>query len=701
MTYRIGVDIGGTFTDCVVVGDDGQMGIGKTPTTPDDFTHGFFASIADASEQLGLAVDDLLAQSQTVVHATTVGSNAVVERSGAKVGLLATKGHGESIAIMRGGGRAKGLGVHELLDVPGTSKPAPIVPHTLVREVTERVDRDGHVLIAPADDEIEGRVRELLDAGAEALAIAFLWSFLWPEHERRARAIVESVAPGTFVSCSHEVAPQIGEYYRTVATVMNAYLGPLMRTYVGEIVDGAKERGYERAVLFAQCIGGSDRVEAIQRTPLLTLDSGPVSGVVASQFLGEVCGYSNIITADMGGTTLDVCVLPAGEPERRETTILNRYEMYLPMVNVESIGAGGGSIAWIDPANGGLRVGPRSAGASPGPVCYGRGGKEPTVTDADLVLGVLNPETFLRGRGGLDAGAAHRAIAALGSTLGLATERVAAGIAEIVESGMAEQIRRMTVGRGHDPREFTLFSFGGAAGAHSAAIAAELGISEVIVPLGDMASVFSAMGTVAGDVTQVHDRSVRYGEPFDKSTVAEVFAELRDAALSGLARAGFAESDVVIRSVASIKYAAQVYDLEIQYDDDISAAALIERFEAEYARQFGAGTGYRDAGIEIMRQRVYAAGKVARLEIARNGDEPDTPPATPAGTRDIWWASFGDSKPTPVYQAEHLSVGMDPIAGPAIVDLPDTTVVVRPDDVLEVDRYGNLRIRVGAGDRAE
>lgn len=697
MPYSIGTDIGGTFTDCVVVDDEGALVTGKAPSTPPNFTMGFFAAITDAASHLGLAPDELLTRSQTLVHATTAGSNAVVQRTGARVGLLATKGHGEAMLIMRGGGRTKGLDVDDLLDIPATDKPEPIVPRELIIEVTERVDAAGEVVVPLDEDEVRQGIEALIERGAEAIAISFLWSFLHPAHELRARQIAWEIADSTFVTCSHEIAPQLGEYYRTVATVMNAYLGPLMLGYTYRIVEEAEQHRYGHPVLFAQCVGGAGTVQVVQKSPLLTLDSGPVSGVVAAAFLGQQFGYENIITADMGGTTFDVSVIASGAPQRRDMTVINQYEMYLPMLGVESIGAGGGSIAWIDPASGTMKVGPRSAGAEPGPVCYGLGGDEPTVTDANLVLGFLNPETFLGGRRRLSHDAARAAIARLGDQLGLTVEQTASGIIEIVDHTMAEKIRRMTVARGYDPRDFSLFAFGGAAPAHAASLAAELGVRRVLVPLGDIASVLSAMGTVSSDVAHVYERSVRHPEPFDMDAIEPVFTELEDQARRQLESEGFSEERIELRRFVSMKYAAQVYDLEIPFRDEDGPESLVQRFEREYATQFGRDSGYRAAGIEVVRQRVYASGRLPRPRVKQHpslsaGDRGSPPPM---GRRDVWWRETGGYQPTPIFDESVLNHTGWAVEGPAVIDLPDTTVVIRPGDMLEVDAYGNLVLLVG------
>lgn len=681
--YSIGTDIGGTFTDCTVVGGDGGIVTGKVPSTPPDFSEGFFGSVEEAASKLGLSLEDLLSRATTLVHATTAATNAMVQRKGARVGLLTTRGHGDAILVMRGGGRSKGLDLDQTLFLPGAAKPKPIVPRELIREVGERVDCNGEVVVDLDEDEVRASVDQLLEAGAETIAVAFLWSFLHPRHELQAREIVEQRAPEIFVSCSHQIAPRVGEYYRIVATVMNSYVGPLMTDYVGQIADGAAARGYERPVHFGQCVGGTVPVAEIRRKPLFTLDSGPVSGIVAANYLGEQFGYPNIITADMGGTTFDVAVIAENAPRRRESTNLDRYEMYLPMLDVESIGAGGGSIAWRDPASETVKVGPQSAGADPGPVCYGKGGTDPTVTDANVALGVINPDRFLHGQRRLDRDASCEAIARLGDELGLSMERTAAGIVEIVDSTMAEKIRRMTVYRGHDPREFAVFAFGSAAGAHASAFSRALQVRAVVVPIGNIASVLSALGTVSGDVVHVYDQSVRRLAPYDMDELRQDFAPLERRAIDQLGDEGFSEDEIVLSRLVSMKYGAQVFDVEVPLEEADSSGSLVARFEGTYDRRFGKGSGYAPAGIEIIRERVHATGRLTRPEIAHRSGNGQPP--MPLETRSVFWRERMDWVETPIY--DKVPAAID---GPAVVELSDTTIVVRPGDRVASDPHGNL-----------
>lgn len=692
--YSIGTDIGGTFTDCVVVDQDGTITTGKASSTPPNFSVGFFDAIGNAGEKLGLTLEQLFGQAKILVHATTAATNAMVERKGSKVGLVATRGHGEAILVMRGGGRSKGLEVDDLLYIPGTYKPEPIVPRERIHEITERIDCFGDVVVPLDEDEVRHGVHALLEAGAETIAVAFLWSFLNPTHELRVREIVEELAPGTYVSLSAEIAPQVGEYYRTVATVFNSYVGPLMADYVGDIEVGATERGAKRSPLFAQCIGGTVPVGEVRRRPLFTMDSGPVSGLVASNFLGSEFGYRNIITADMGGTTFDVAVIAVNAPRRREGTTLNKYHMYVPMLDVESIGAGGGSIAWIDPSSRTMKVGPRSAGADPGPMCYRLGGTEPTVTDADVVLGIVNPDRFLGGRRKLDPDVARAGVSALGAQIGLSAEETASGIVEIIDNMMADKIRRMTVYRGHDPREFVVFAYGGAGPTHAGAFARALSVPAVVVPIGNIASVLSAMGTISGDVVHIFDRIARVVAPFNMASIAAAFEALEARAVDQLHAEGFDDAQIALVRLVSMKYGAQVFDIEVPLDTRMSSQELVELFEQTYEQRFGKDSGYAPAGIEIIRLRVQALGRLPRPVLNRlngNGNgHAKRPAAGPARSRPVWWREEGRHVETPIYETVTPATGR--VDGPAVIELPDTTIAVHPGERLECDDYGNLII---------
>ncbi len=705
MSYMVGVDIGGTFTDCAVFDDRaGRFITGKAPTTPQNPAQGFFNALEAAASAAGLDLRQLLSNTVTLVNGTTVGTNAIITGRGAKVGLLTTVGHGEALSIMRGGGRTKGLSIDELLYIPGAHKPQPLVSSDCIEEIVERVDCKGNVVVALDELGAQAAVRRLLDKGIEALAICLLWSPMNPAHERALADMVHRIAPDLFVSCSHEVAPMVGEYPRAVAAVFNACIGPLMKRYVSGLETQAADAGYRGRLLFAQCVGGcvpGDRAEAV---PLYTIDSGPVSGVAASSILGPRMGYPNIITTDMGGTTFDVGIIYQGAPLTRSSTVMGRYEMAVSMVDVVSIGAGGGSIAYVDPASGAMRVGPRSAGAEPGPMCYGQGGTEPTVTDANLVLGVLDPDYFLGGKRKLNSELAREGVGRLAKSLGLGLEETAAGICQIADNLMAGEIRRMTLFRGYDPREFVVFAFGGGGPTHAGAYARELGVKQVVVPLGNCAAVWSALGTYLGGVVHVYDRNEFMREPFDARTLNRIFTEMEEAARLQLAAEGFTRANMGLERFISLKYGAQISSLEIPYPSEGLAAervnSLITTFESTYARRYGEGAGFREAGVEVMKLRVRAVGRLPEVNPGKlpKGRGNGQPPAPVSKTRPVYWWEAEGFLETPVLNGERMEPGAE-ISGPAIIELPHTTMPVRPGQTSHMDDYGNIVLNVGGRPR--
>jgi N-methylhydantoinase A len=607
LSFICGVDIGGTFTDCVVLDGEGSITISKTPSTPDDFSVGFFESLRLAAEAKGLTLRELMADTATLAHGTTVATNAVVERRGAKVGLLTTAGHGDAILIMRAFGRVAGRAPADLMRLSAADKPVPIVPRSLIREIPERIDARGDVVVELNEAAARQAIAELLAEGVEGLAISFLWSFKNGDHERRVRELVEAAAPDLFVTCSSELAPLIGEYERTVAAVLNNYVGPVTSSYIDKIQSKAKEEDLGGPFFLMQCSGGLTAAETAKSSPLLLLQSGPSGGVVGSQYLGELMGFENIIATDMGGTTFDMGLVSGGVPARTSTTIVDQYEYYVPTIDVKSIGAGGGSIAWFDEVRNALRVGPQSAGAAPGPVCYGRGGTEPTVTDADVVLGYIDPDYFLGGRAVLDREAAWNAVAKLGEQLGLDPLETAAGINRIVDHNMADLIRRETIEIGLDPRDFVIFTYGGAGASHAGTYARELGASTVVVPLADTASVWSALGVACSEVIHIHQRDDIQAAPFDLRRVVAIRDLLHADTLAEFTGEGFADDEVSLRWTADIRHRLQVHVVEVPFPgEDLDEAALerlVDDFTARYEELYGKGTAFTAAGVELVTLR--------------------------------------------------------------------------------------------------
>jgi len=613
MAYIVGIDTGGTFTDCVVMDADGRLVTAKASSTPEDFSEGVMESLRLAAERLGLRTEELLQNCARLALGTTVGTNAMLQRRGAKVGLITTRGHRDVIHIMRGARGVPGLNNVQVLHFPESGKPDPIVPKPLIAEVSERVDCKGEVVVELNEEEAHAAIDRLLARGVEAIAICFLWSFRHAEHERRVKAMVEQRAPGVFVCCSADLIPRWGEYERTVATVLNAYLGPVMSRYLGRLETRAQAAGLRYPLQVMQCGGGVIPAAESARRAFLTLDSGPVAGVLASQYLGSIIGHKHVIATDMGGTSFDVGLVWDGEPVASYQSVVNQYEYFVPRIDIRSVGSGGGSIVWIDEISGTMRVGPISAGAQPGPACYGRGGAQPTVTDADLVLGYLDPDTFLGGRLHLDIARARASFEPLATRLGLGLVETAAGAARVVEHQMADLIRKATVQKGYDPRDCVVFAYGGAGPVHAGVYARELGAQGVVVPLGGVCSLWSALGAASADLLHIYEAVDIQSSPFDPARVMQHFGELEARGTSQLVLDGIEAGAGRLARSADIRYKGQINEVEVPVPpgalDAAALAQLVTDFHRRYEATYGQGAGFHEARVEIVTYRVREIGR--------------------------------------------------------------------------------------------
>jgi N-methylhydantoinase A len=694
-TYYLGVDIGGTFTDCVAVDDGGSVFHAKTPpthsTTPVD---GVLAGLDLLAEEAGVTTADLLARADRLSHGTTIGTNLVVERKGAKVGLLATKGHHDALLMMRGAGRTAGVAIDQVYSVHRTDKPVPLVPRRRTAPIVERVTVDGEVLAPMDEDAAREAVRGLLAQGdVDAIAIALMWSFRNPVHEQRLRTIVEEEAPGTFVSVSHETSPRQGEYERTVATVINSYVGPASSRYLEQLADALGERGLARAPFIMQANGGVVPVEVARARPLTTIGSGPAGGLAGTAFIAAASGHRNVIATDMGGTSFEVGLVIDGAALLSGEEVLEQYTFQMPHLDLRSIACGGGSIARVDPHSGGLRVGPESAGSDPGPACYGKG-TEPTVTDADVVLGLIDPDRFLGGRMQLDRDAAVRAVKRVAEPLGLSVEEAAAGIVQVNSFSAATLIRQRTIEQGLDPRDFVVYAFGGAGPVHAFAFAEELGVAEVVVPLGNGASTLSAYGIAASDVVRTFEQEARVQAPFDPAALAAAVADVERQALDALGAAGFDRDAVVLERTALMRYAEQFLQelpLELPAGElgEDEATDLARRFDLEYARLYGEGARAVFHAVEVFAIRVTARVPLGFAPQAHSRNGHPGGAHSGDGTREVFWPSERRTLTTAVHDGATLAEG-DTVDGPAVVELPHTAVAVPAGSRLRRDGVGNL-----------
>ncbi|GAB3165086.1 hydantoinase/oxoprolinase family protein [Amycolatopsis sp. NPDC004378] len=695
--YYVASDIGGTFTDTVVIDSAGSVGRYKSSTVPDNPAQGVLDTLVLAAEERGTPLADFLAGVEVFAHGTTVATNAMLEGRNRRVGLIQTRGFGDTLTVMRG---FKGIGLEEeaIKRFRTLVKQPAAVPRQLTAEVTERVDYAGRVVCPLDEDDVRRAVAELRDAGAEVFAVSLLWSFANDTHERRVAELIEEVVPGASVTLSSEFLPRIGEYERTLTTAVNASLRPVLKTSLDSFENTLTKAGLKSGPLLMQSNGGLATFAEVEKRAAATVLSGPVGGVVASQFLGARNGYRTIVTTDMGGTSFDVGLVLDGRPVMSNKTLIGRDELALPSVAVRAIGAGAGSIASV--RGGVLQVGPASAGARPGPACYGRGGTRPTVADADLVLGYLNPGNFLGGRLTLDVEKARAAIDEhVATPSGLSVEEAAEGIKTIVDARMADLVRQVTVEQGYDPTDFAVFAYGGAGPLHAFSYGAELGCPQIVVPI--TASVHSAFGIGCSDLTMVEELSKPMQTPPGTTDHASAlppdelnatFDELAARARRDLVAAGAAESGISYGKFVEIRFRAQIHVLTVPIDAErITAAdvnAMVDRFVEVYEGRFGKGAAFLEGGVEITTFRVVATSPVPRAEFdtgalaAQDAPEP--------GTRPVF--SGGEWRDATVLRTEHLRDGLR-IEGLAIVELRDTTVVVGPGQDAEVDAFGDIVIQ--------
>jgi N-methylhydantoinase A len=698
MAY-LGVDIGGTFTDIVHLADDGSVVSTKTSSTPPRFEEGFIAGVEKAAGLRGITPEELLKGCELVLHGTTVATNALVQLRGAKVGLITTRGHADTLPVMRASGRAKGVPLDKMLHASRHDRPTAIVDRKRILEVDERLDSTGKVVVGLDEAGVEAAAERLVAEGVEAIAVCFLWSVVNDDHERRAAEIVRRVAPDAFVTTSSAASARTGEYERFAAATINAFLGPETHGYLDRLSNGLRERGLAGDLLVMQAAGGVADVARAAGQPVLTIGSGPAAGVSASAVLGALRGEGNVLATDMGGTSFDVALLADGRPVRSQTTIEHQYEFHQARTDIRSIGSGGGSIIWCDPVSGALRVGPESAGAYPGPICYRRGGTKPTLTDANLLLGYLDPNAFLGGELVLDVDGAEAGLAAVGDQLGMSAVEVALAAREIVSSQMADLIRQMTVERGMDPEDFVIYAYGGAGGLHVDGYVRELGAGRAVVPHGTLSTTWSAYGCATSDVVHVHERSLQLSSPFDPKDLEAAFTELEQQASQQLTQGGIPAERQSLERIFEMKYPLQIHRVEVPVPGGAFSAddarEIEQRFAASYEALYGKGSAFEGAGSEIVGCRITGRGSLPQPE-ARGEAEGASADVTEREA--IWPGADGPERRStrivPIEAIGTLPGGV--VEGPAIVTGPTTTVVVPAGSSVRTDAHGNLELSSGS-----
>lgn len=694
--YRIGVDIGGTFTDLVVVGADGRVATRKISSTPDDYGRAILDGVTALLQ--GLAVDPSTVRE--ILHGTTVATNAILERRGAPTGLLTTRGFRDTLEIGR-------LRYPRLYDLSWT-RPTPLVERRWRVEVPERLDRAGQV-VEPLDESAARRaIAFLLSEGAASLAISLLHSYANPSHERRLAEIVAEMAPDLPLSLSSDVLPEIGEYERTSTTVVNAYIRPVIGRYLARLEEGLAAAGLTAPVLVMQSSGGLMSAAAAAERPIHVVEPGPAAGVIAAQRLARQLDLPNVITLDMGGTTAKASIVEGGELLRAAEyevgsglnvgNRLNRgsgYVLRVPAIDVAEVGAGGGSLVWVDAA-GALHVGPRSAGADPGPVCYRTGGSEPTLTDANLILGYLNPEALLDGALPIDRDHARAVFEEkIARPLGLDVLDAAFGVHRIAVTSMVRVVKAVSSERGRDPRGFTLLGFGGNGPVHAARVAAELGLRRVVLP--PWPGLFSAFGLLSADLAHHFSQTIlRPTRLLTGSDLKRAFQALEAEARATLAREGYAPTQVDLSRAVDLRYVGQSFELRLPIASDAfdeqTLRDLDERFGAEHERTYGHRA---DADpIELVNVRVTATGRRAESGLPDGLVPPPRHGPVKAARRLAYFGREVGQVDVPVL--ERQQVGSTPLAGPLIVEEYDATTVVPPGCSVWRDRWNNLVIDLEA-----
>ncbi len=694
-TFRLGIDIGGTFTDATLVNEEsGAIRIAKVPTTPRDPSQGFLAAVRRILRQAEVAPADV----GYLVHATTVATNAIIEGKTAPTGFITTNGFRDLLEIQRQ--------IRPSLYDLQFEKPRPLVPRYRCFGVRERLDGRGNVLV-PLDEETVRQVaEELRREGVESIAVCFLHAYLNPAHEQRAGAILREALPGAFLSLSAEVAPEFREYYRASTTVINAALQPVVSRYLESIEARLREDGVDAELLVLQSSGGVFTFAAARERPVFMVESGPAAGVVAATYLGTTLGYPDVISIDMGGTTAKAGLIQDGTPRVTKDYEVGAaaragvgsgrgsgYPIRTPVVDLVEIGAGGGSIAWID-SGGGLRVGPRSAGADPGPACYGRGGEEPTITDANLVLGRLNAEYFLGGEIRLDVERARRAIQKkCADALRMDVVDVAHGMVEIANTAMVNALRLVSVQRGYDPRSFILVAFGGAGPVHANRLASELDIPTTLIPLSP--GITSALGLLVTDLK--HDYSttvIQRVDQLDFARIEEAYRTMEAQGQAVLAREGVRSEEVAFVRQVEMRYVGQGYELAVPLPPTLLGPAEIESVLEQFHRAHDRAYGYSAPSepAELVNLRLTAIGRIAKPALRRLKAEQRDVSVARKGSRPVYFAEAHGFVDCPIYDRYRLPPG-GVVAGPAVVEEFDSTTVIHPGYHAQVDDFGNLLLR--------
>ncbi|WP_078427716.1 hydantoinase/oxoprolinase family protein [Alkalihalobacterium alkalinitrilicum] len=682
--YQIGIDMGGTFTDIVVINQKGEMWTDKADTTPKNLIEGLVASIENVSEQMGISNTSLLNQCSRFVHGTTIVTNSIAELKGAKVGLLVTKGFRDTLRIARSP-RIDDRDHHKQLNIPD------IVDRKSIFEIDERIDKNGNVVVNINSQQVEDVVKELVEEqNVEAIAVCFLWSFLNAEHEQQIKQIIESKYPSIYVTISSDLYPVMREYERMVTTTLNAFTGPKVVRYVDQVQKTLDEQGLKSPVVFIQSFGGSLSADEVRAAPISLVDSGPVGGVLGTNHLGETLGIKNMITGDMGGTSYDCSIIVDNKFTKTQRVYLREFLTGLSKIDVTAIGSGGGSIAWLD-SRGIPQVGPHSASSDPGPVCYGRGGDQPTVTDANVLLGFIDPDYFLGGRRKLDKGRAEAVYhEKLASKLDMSTIEAAASVYQLIVASMSNAVRGQSVERGNDPNEFTYVAYGGALPVFAAEICREIGIRKAVIP--STSAVFSAQGLLAGDDVRNLVKSCFWKPGQEVDHINKTIEEMEEQIKVSLSASGFKEGEYEIQRTGDFKFEGQIFELPVPIPSGKITKEIIEEiannFAPLYEAEYGPGTAWAYSPVNLFTIRVTGIGHVEKFQQKDFASEPIIAEAAQKGVRKVYLPMEHVWENIPVYDDQKITPGSE-FAGPAIIERTQTTIFIPNGVKATMDSYRN------------
>ncbi|MCB6178266.1 hydantoinase/oxoprolinase family protein [Rhodobacter sp. Har01] len=684
--YRLGIDAGGTFTDFVLADREGQVRLYKALSTPQDPTLAIRNGLALIAEDLGVPAEQVVSNCDLCINGTTVGLNALIQHKGAKAGLICTAGHEDSLEIRLG---HKEDGYRYDPEYPPATM---LVPRYLRKGIRERILSDGSIREPLNEDDVRAACEAFKAEGVETVAISFVWSVLHPAHEARAGQIVREMMPGVILTLGSELYPQVREYTRTSTAVVNAYLAPIMKRYVAAVDAYFQGLGAKQPVRYYQSNGGLAIGQAMTDRSVYAINSGPASAPAAGLYVCEPFGKTDVITVDMGGTSFDITLTKDGSTNINKNIDFLRYRIGVPMIQVETLGAGGGSIGWIDEM-GLMQMGPQSAGSDPGPACYGQGGKLPTVSDANIVLGYLNPDGLVGGRLPLDAGKAREAVKThLADPLGMSVERAAYGMFTIVNANMVNGIRRVTVERGYDPRDFVLVGAGGATAAHITALADAMGIDTIVLP--KLASGLCAFGQIISDVkyNYMATAPLRLDNAAAYARIDELFGQIEAQGMAHLKTDGFHKKDTRTQRSLDMRYVGQVHECTVEIDtfkvDAKSIAKVIEAFHRRHEQLYTYAEPHSTVEVVNIESTVYGlVDKPERMIIGHGA----TPEKALKGHRDAVFSADGKRVKTPIYDGTPLGAGAT-IKGPAVIEEVTTTIVIEPGWTARLNESGSYLI---------